>query len=41
MLVHLVGQLDIVAKREKKTKDYLRVDNHDLTFLAVWPGGTV
>lgn len=41
MLVHLVEQLYIVAKHKSKTKDYLRVDDHDLAFLTVWPGCTV
>lgn len=41
MLVHLVEQLKILAKHKSKTKGHLRVDDHDLTFLTVWPGCTV
>lgn len=37
----MVKQLYLVATSRKKIKDHLRVDDHDLTFLAVWPGRTI
>lgn len=41
MPVRSVERLYIVDKHKNKTRDYLRVDDHDLTFLAVWPGCTI